>query len=79
MLVLATVKELEIIGEAASKISQETKVLYPNIPWLDIIGMSHRLIHAYFVIDIGVIWQTITHDIPPIIALLNSTIAKSDT
>lgn len=65
MLVLATVKELEIIGEAAGKISQETKALHPDIPWPDIIGMRNRLTHAYFDIDLEVVWQTIAHDLPP--------------
>lgn len=51
MLLLATVKELEIVGEAAAKISAETKENYPEIPWADIIGMRHRLVHAYFDID----------------------------
>ncbi len=43
MMVLALVKELEIIGEAAVKVSQDTKTRYPEIPWADIIGMRHRL------------------------------------
>jgi uncharacterized protein with HEPN domain len=78
MLLLATVKELEIIGEAAAKVSQETKAMYPDIPWPDIIGMRHRLIHAYFEIDIEVVWQTIAHDIPPLITLLNSALGNTD-
>lgn len=53
MLLLATVKEHEIIGEAAAKVSKETKALNPDIPWPDIIGMRHRLIHAYFDIDLS--------------------------
>jgi len=40
MLLLATVKELEIIGEAAAKVSQETKALYPDIPWPDILACA---------------------------------------
>jgi len=78
MLLLAAVKELEIIGEAAAKISQETKNLYPDFPWPDIIGMRNRLIHAYFDIDIEVVWQTILHDLPPLIAMLNSALGNTD-
>lgn len=48
MLVLALVKDIEIIGEAAYQISQQTREQFPNIPWEDIIGMRHRLVHAYF-------------------------------
>jgi len=50
-LVLALVKEMEIIGEAAFKISKETREQLPGVPWNDIVGMRHRLIHAYFEIN----------------------------
>lgn len=77
MLLLATVKELEIVGEAAAKISAETKENCPEIPWADIIGMRHRLVHAYFDIDTEVVWQTIARDIPPLITLLEGVLEKS--
>ncbi|MBI5559941.1 MAG: DUF86 domain-containing protein [Deltaproteobacteria bacterium] len=67
-LTLALVKDIEIIGEAASKVSQETKTNYPAIPWLDIINMRNRLIHAYFDIDLEVVWDTVTKDLPPLLA-----------
>ena len=47
-LTLALVKDLEIIGEAAYQITEETRRALPEIPWEDIIGMRHRLVHAYF-------------------------------
>ena len=53
MLLLSLVKEIEIIGEAASKVSQETRDAVPDIPWPDLTGMRHRLIHAYFDINVG--------------------------
>lgn len=65
-LTLALVKDIEIIGEAASKVSQETKTNYPAIPWLDIINMRNRLIHAYFEIDLEIVWDTVTKDLPPL-------------
>lgn len=77
MLLLATVKELEIVGEAAAKISLETKEDLPEIPWADIIGMRHRLAHAYFEIDTEVVWQTLVGDLPPLIALLETALKKS--
>lgn len=67
MLLMATVKELEIIGEADAKVSRETADRLPTLPWPDIIGMRHRLVHAYFDIDTEVVWQTVTHDLPPLI------------
>jgi uncharacterized protein with HEPN domain len=76
MLLLASVKALEIIGEAAAKISSGTQALCPDIPWADIVGMRHRLVHAYFDIDAEVVWQTIARDIPPLIALLDDFLGK---
>ena len=48
LLVLALVKAIEIIGEAAYQVSSETRWQIPEVPWEDIIGMRHRLVHAYF-------------------------------
>jgi uncharacterized protein with HEPN domain len=51
VLTLALVKCIEIIGEAASKISLTTRDSHPEIPWVDIVGMRNRLIHVYFAVD----------------------------
>jgi len=64
MLVLSLVKELEIIGEAAGKVSAELRSQHSAIPWLDISGMRNRLIHAYFEIDLDVVWTTVSKDLP---------------
>ena len=64
MLVLSLVRELEIIGEAASKVSQETRSQTSAVPWQDIIGMRNRLIHAYFDVDLDTVWSTVTKDLP---------------
>ena len=63
-LVLSLIKELEIIGEAAGKVSTEMRTQYGAIPWQDISGMRNRLIHAYFDIDLDVVWTTVTTDLP---------------
>ena len=52
MLVLSIVKAVEIIGEAASKVTQETREAYTELPWANIIAMRNRLIHVYFDIDL---------------------------
>ncbi len=52
MLTLSIVKSVEIIGEAASKITHESREKHPEIPWADIIAMRNRLTHAYFDIDL---------------------------
>jgi uncharacterized protein with HEPN domain len=67
MLVLALVKEVEIIGEAAYQTSPETREQLDKIPWEDIIGMRHRLVHAYFDINLDILWQTIRQDLPGLV------------
>ena len=64
MMRFASVKQIEIIGEAANYITEETKTKFPNIQWRQIIGLRHILVHEYFGIDSKLIWQIITNDIP---------------
>lgn len=75
-LILSIVKDIEIVGEAASQITQESKKQLPQIPWPSIIGMRNRLIHAYFDIDLDVVWITVTEDIPPLIEELEKIIQR---
>lgn len=69
--VLALVKCIEMVGEAASKVTLETRALFPEIPWADIVGMRNRLIHVYFDIDLDRVRDTIASDLPPLIAHLD--------
>ena len=64
MLVLALIKDLEIIGEAANKISAEVRNQNSAIRWQDIIGMRNRLIHGYFDINLDIVWSTVTKELP---------------
>jgi uncharacterized protein with HEPN domain len=64
--VKAVVHSLEIIGEAANKISQHIQGKYPEISWPEIIGMRNRLIHEYFGVDLTIVWQTIQEDLDPL-------------
>lgn len=66
-LVWALVKAIEIIGEAASKVSQESQDLLNNIPWRNIVGMRNRLVHAYFDINLDILWKTVVEGLPPIV------------
>jgi uncharacterized protein with HEPN domain len=68
MLMLALVKSIEIVGEAASRISAATCEDLSELPWPDIIGMRNRLIHAYYDIDRDRVWDTVEQDLPPLIA-----------
>ena len=77
-LVLSLVKEVEIIGEAAYQLSEETRASIPEMPWEDIIGMRHRLVHAYFDINLDILWGTVKGDLPALVSILESRI-PSDT
>ena len=77
-LVLSLVKEVEIIGEAAYRLSDESRGEFPRIPWQDIIGMRHRLVHAYFEINIEILWQTINKDLPELLAVLETSLPPAE-
>ena len=63
--VRAVIRSMEVIGEAASSLSDEFRGEYPDIPWRKMIGMRNRLIHAYFDIDYHVLWKTAKENLPP--------------
>ncbi|MGH9630217.1 MAG: HepT-like ribonuclease domain-containing protein, partial [Bryobacteraceae bacterium] len=69
-LALALIKEIEIIGEAASRISAETRAQRPDIPWAAIVGMRNRLIHAYAEIDLEVVWSAVDNDLPRLMRIV---------
>jgi uncharacterized protein with HEPN domain len=67
MFARAVVQDLEIIGEAANKISSSVQAQYPDVPWPAIVSMRNRLIHAYFDIDLDRVWDTIVDDLPVLV------------
>jgi len=76
-LVHSLVRLLEIVGEAAAQVSEELRASAPEIPWFIIIGMRNRLIHAYFSINLDVVWNTSIGDVPPLIAELRRLLGES--
>ncbi|MBA3019382.1 MAG: DUF86 domain-containing protein [Desulfobacteraceae bacterium] len=76
--VRAIIRSIEVIGEAASKISIEFREEHPDVPWQKIIGMRNRLIHVYFDIDYNVIWQTVKENLPPLIEQLQSILKNKE-
>jgi uncharacterized protein with HEPN domain len=72
MLLFALVRAIEVVGEAASKISEETRATHTGIPWRAIIGMRNRLIHAYFDINTAIVWQPVTQEIPALLPQLRA-------
>ncbi|GAG22663.1 unnamed protein product, partial [marine sediment metagenome] len=71
---LSLVRLLEIIGEAARGLSQEFRQEHPDLPWKSMVGIRDRLIHGYFDINLDVVWQTVTEDLPPLIAQLEKIV-----
>ena len=70
LLVLALVKEVEIVGEAAAQITEAARAELPEIPWRSIVGMRNRLVHAYYDINLDIVWQTVKEDLSVLIAQL---------
>ncbi len=73
---LAIVHLIEIMGEAASAISEELQRRYPQIPWDLISGTRNRLAHGYIDIDLDIIWTIVTKDLPPLIKELKGILKK---
>jgi uncharacterized protein with HEPN domain len=78
MLYLAIVKAVEIIGEASSQVSQETRSQYPHIAWSGMIGMRHILVHAYGSIDLVKLWNTVQNDLPVLIDHLEAILPPDE-
>jgi uncharacterized protein with HEPN domain len=61
--VYAVVRAIEIIGESAKNVPAPVRKRYPEIPWREMSGMRDKVIHAYFGVDLSVVWETVTHDL----------------
>lgn len=79
MFLLAVVKEIEIIGEAASRISAETRKDLPTVPWPKVVGIRNRLIHAYADIDLSIVWVTLTTALLELVAELEKAMPPDRT
>jgi uncharacterized protein with HEPN domain len=75
MLLLALVKEIEILGEAATQISEDFRLSRPDIPWAMIRGMRNRLIHAYSDVNVALVWSTIISDLPELARALKALLS----
>ena len=71
----AIIRELQVIGEAARLISEETKDEHPEIKWADIAGMRNRLIHEYFRVSLEILWQTVEESVPTLIEELGKIVS----
>ena len=59
-----------MIGEAARQVSRDFTVTHPEVPWENIIGMRHKVVHDYLGVDEDIVWQVVTGDLPKLVASL---------
>jgi uncharacterized protein with HEPN domain len=76
MLSLALTRAIEIIGEAAARVSPAIQQNQASIPWPQIIGLRNRLVHGYDAVDLDILWNIIQSDLPPLIKQLEVAIEE---
>lgn len=79
MLSLAVVRLVEILGEAAKNVSDSTKARSPDIPWRQMTGTRDRLTHAYFEVNLDIIWNIIRNELPSLIPKLETLLTQTQT
>lgn len=78
MLLFAVVRAIEILGEAAARVSEETRQGVTDVPWTSIVGMRNRLVHGYFDVDAEIVWKTASVEIPALLTSLKAA-TQGDT
>ncbi|MFH1738310.1 MAG: HepT-like ribonuclease domain-containing protein [bacterium] len=72
MLQLSLTRLIEIVGEAASRVSATTRQKHPEIHWFQIVGARNRLIHGYDLVDWDILWDTVCEDLPPLVQAIEN-------
>jgi uncharacterized protein with HEPN domain len=75
----AVMRQIQIIGEAARKVSSQYQREHPEISWQAIIGMRHRLVHEYFRIIPERVWDVVEKDIPELIRLIEPLVPPDES
>jgi uncharacterized protein with HEPN domain len=78
MMTLAVVRLVEILGEAAKNVSQDIKDQSPDIAWRQVAGTRDRLTHAYFDVNLDIIWDIVTHDLPLLVVKLELLLSSME-
>lgn len=76
MLCLALTRVVEIIGEAATRVSQAVQQRHGQIPWPEIIGLRNRLVHGYDAVDVNILWDIVQQDLSPLIEQLEAIVQE---
>jgi uncharacterized protein with HEPN domain len=76
VLSLALVRLVEIVGEAASHVSQDGRARLPEVPWADIVGMRNRLVHAYFDVNMAIVRLTVIKFLPDLACSIEKILEK---
>lgn len=76
MLRFALTRAVEIIGEAANKVSAEARAQIPGIAWPAVVGMRNRLVHAYFDVDSQILWTTVEDRLPSLLAEVKRVLSR---
>lgn len=77
LLLLGLVKLVEIVGEAANRVSSKFQSEHPAIPWPQIISMRNRLVHGYDRIDYDRLWKVVKDEVPPLVETLNKIVGSA--
>lgn len=72
-------RAIELIGEAAARITDETKNQYPQIAWKNIIGMRNRIIHDYNNVNLDIVWQVASRNLPELAVQLAAILSPDQT
>lgn len=76
---LALAHLIQIIGEAARRVSPEFREAHPQIPWRAIVGMRHKIVHDYMEVDEDIVWDTVRHELLPLVTQLEAVIAPDNS
>ncbi len=70
---------VQTVGEAATRVSEHTRRLHPEVPWKQISGIRHRIVHDYMQVDYDILWEVATRRLPMLIAELKKILPPEDT
>lgn len=74
----AVIRNLEILGEATKNLSEPLRAVYQSIPWKKMAGARDRLIHHYFGVNLDIVWEIVTVDLPQVASQLQSIVIEED-